>query len=118
VESDLHVTGNISYGTLTSPFWVAGKVDGSSLQVLSSKGQTGFTVVRETDFDTGVYKIIFDEAHPDCDEYVINITTLFTLNYLTPAPYATNGSSSFSLTQKTTGNGGLSDGDFHFTVLR
>jgi hypothetical protein len=118
VESDLHVTGNISYGTLTSPFWCAGKVDGSSLQVLSSKGQTGFTVEREPDFGAGVYKIIFDEAHPDGDEYVINITTLFTLSYLTPAPYATNGSSSFSLTQKTTSNGGLSDGDFHFTVLK
>jgi hypothetical protein len=113
VDGDLRVDGAI-----TGAFWVAGKVDGASLAILSSKGQRGFSVQRESGFSTGVYKITFDEAHPDGANYVIQISSLFTLNYLTPAPYAANGSSNFALTLKTNNNGGLVDDEFHFTVLR
>jgi hypothetical protein len=118
VIGDLQVDGAILWNTAHSPFWVAGKVDGGSLQVLSSKGQKGFSVVRESGFSAGVYKIIFEEPHPDGADYIIQITSLFTLNYLTPNPYASNGSSNFTLTLKTSSNSDLTNDVFHFTVLR
>jgi hypothetical protein len=117
VEGDLFVNGHLHYNSITSPFWVAGKVDGSNLAILSSKGQRPFTVQRESGFGSGVFKISF-EAHPDGQHYVIQITSLFSLNYLTPAPFADNGSSNFTLTLKTNNNSGLVDDEFHFTVLR
>jgi hypothetical protein len=117
VEGDLHCTGNISYGALSSPFWVAGKVSGSSLEILSTKGRKTFSVERESGFPTGVFKISFD-AHPDGADYIILITSLFTINYLTPAPWADNGSSNFTLTMKDSNNNNLTNGDFHFAVLR
>jgi hypothetical protein len=118
VASDLHVEGNISFGSIVSPFWAAGKVDGNTLAILSSKGQSGFSVVRESGFGTGVYKIRFNTPHPDGADYVTLITSLFTINYLTPAPFADNGSSNFTLTLKNNGNSSLADDVFHFMVLR
>jgi hypothetical protein len=117
VVNNLFVGGSISGGTIKSPFWAAGKVDGASLQILSSRGQTGFSVVRESGFGSGVFKITFDSPHPSGSDYITTITSLFTINYLTPSPYASNGSSNFTLTMKDSGNSTLTDGVFHFMVL-
>ena len=45
VEGDLHVTGNISYNSLTSIFWIAGSFDRNGV-VYSQKGRYPFTVTK------------------------------------------------------------------------
>jgi hypothetical protein len=55
-----------------NPFWVAGRVNGTTLQILGSKGRYGFTVTRPSGFPTGVYKITFNTPAPDAN-YVISL---------------------------------------------
>ena len=60
---------------LEGTFWCGGKVNGSNLQVLSSFGSATFTITRASGFGTGVYKITFNQTHPDGAHYVVNLTT-------------------------------------------
>jgi len=53
-----------------SPYWVAGRVRGSDLAVLSSKGRYSFTVSRGLGISTGVYVASWDEPHPDGEDHV------------------------------------------------
>ena len=50
IEDDVNVTGNlVLYGSLKYiPCWVAGKVDGTNLNSLSTNGRYGFTVTRSS----------------------------------------------------------------------
>jgi hypothetical protein len=98
------------------PFFCAGKVDGSNLAKLTSKG-IAYTVTREPDFATGVFNINFAEAHPDGVDYIILVTTVFSLHYLTGEVYSSTTANSFTITLKTTSNDTLTDGVFHFMVL-
>jgi hypothetical protein len=77
-ENDLHVIGNLSFGTISnvpSPFWCAGKVNGSTLAVTARKGaKPDFVVSRLSGYDTGVFRVSFAEAHPDGSQYVIQLS--------------------------------------------
>ena len=56
-----------------NPFWVSGKVNGSTLQIMSTNGRKSFTVTRPAGQTTGVFKITFAEALTNSD-YMINTT--------------------------------------------
>jgi hypothetical protein len=58
-----------------NPFWVSGRVNGTTLQILKSNGKYGFTVTRPSGFATGVYRIAFNTATPDAN-YVISLAQL------------------------------------------
>jgi cyclophilin family peptidyl-prolyl cis-trans isomerase len=59
---------------ITSPFWVAGKVDGVTLEILADKGRVGFSVARATPQSAGQYDIMFDQPHPNGAHYVIQLS--------------------------------------------
>ena len=72
---DLHLRGDLTLGgTMPSPFFCAGKVDGNDLSILSSMGRVGFTMSRHSISSTGVYKITFKSTNPFGSHYVINTT--------------------------------------------
>jgi hypothetical protein len=74
VSNDLSVQGDLLVsGSVPSPFWIAGKVDGSNLTILSSVGRYGFTVERPAGPYTtiGVYRIRFTPAAPNA-HYVVS----------------------------------------------
>ncbi len=52
------------------PWHVAGRVDGTTLQILSSKGEYPFTVTRVGAYPTGIYIINWTQTHPDGANYV------------------------------------------------
>ena len=67
VEGTLSAT-NISY----NPWWVAGKVDGTTLTILKNKGRYPFTVSRPTGYTTGIFNIEWTgNPHPDGINYII-----------------------------------------------
>jgi hypothetical protein len=72
------ICGNSLGGNISS-FWVSGKVDGNNLNVLSTRGRSGFSVSRPNTgtFPIGVYYIQFDIPY-DSDNYVINTTNQMT----------------------------------------
>ena len=66
---NLDVRGNLSCsGTTPSPFWVAGRINGISQTILSSKGKYGFTFDRT---QTGYYKITWVTPHPDAANFIV-----------------------------------------------
>jgi hypothetical protein len=78
VEGDLHCTGNISYGTLSSPFWVAGKVNGYTMEILASAGRYTFVAERVSGHSEGVYRIRWTPSHPNGEHYVIQVSIQLT----------------------------------------
>ena len=72
--NDLTVSGtlnatNISY----NPWWIAGKVDGTTLTILKNKGRYPFTVSRPTGYTTGIFNIEWaGNPHPDGSNYIIS----------------------------------------------
>ncbi len=71
VDGDLFVDGHIHYNTITqppSPFWVAGRVNGITTSVLSSKGRHTFTV---EGLQTGFYQMTWYTAHPDGANFIV-----------------------------------------------
>ena len=74
VANNLHVDGTISYGTLTSPFWAAGQVDGTDVSVSARKGRSVFTITRPAGRPTGIWKVAFTDPHPDGADYVVLLT--------------------------------------------
>ncbi len=81
--TDLTVTGNllVSGTNNLNPFWVAGKVDGASLAIRSTKGRNTFSVARASGHAVGVYEITFP-AHPDGIHYVISMMTENVHNFI------------------------------------
>ena len=72
VSNNAVINGNLTVnGTMPSPFWVAGKIDGSTAgavpTILTRKGQYGseITCVRKTGQPVGVYDISWTTPHPD-----------------------------------------------------
>ncbi len=62
VDGDLFVDGHLHYTSITSPFWAAGRVNGITSTILSSKGRHAFTFER---LQQGYYKMTWAEPHPD-----------------------------------------------------
>ena len=76
---NLSVLGNVTVnGTISAsnsnPFWIAGKVDGASLSILSSSGRYGFTVTRATGYASGIFYISFGNNPYKDANYAINVT--------------------------------------------
>ena len=46
IDGDLFVDGHLHYTSITSPFWAAGRVNGITSTILSSKGRHDFTFER------------------------------------------------------------------------
>ena len=118
MESDLHVTGHISYGALLSPFWVAGKVNGGDLSVSVRKGRSAFSITRPEGRPVGIWNVAFTSPHPDGAEYVVLVTVqLFNCaakvwEFSSFAPTADG----FHVVILNTSNA-LSDAVWHFSVI-
>jgi hypothetical protein len=115
VEGDLHVTGHISYGALHSPFWVAGEVDGNSLQILASSGRYSFQLERVSGYSQGVYRIRWTPPHPNGEHYVIQVSIQLT-------GYAKIWDNTGNLPDSTsfcvvTGVSGATDATWYFTAM-
>jgi hypothetical protein len=114
---DMTILGGL-YGW--SPFFCAGVVDGTTLQILASQGRVGFTVQRMQNYSAGVYRIFYTSPHPNGNNYTVLITGRAAVPYLTPplveSP-ATQTSTYVNITLRNTTATALSDGIFHFTVL-
>jgi hypothetical protein len=96
-----------------NPFWIAGKVNGSTLQKLTSKGRYDFDIVRVPGNATGVYEISFSTAHPDGDNYVIFLTCGSNHHYTREG---FGNSTKFQIVLTNAGNTAL-DTMFYFAVL-
>ncbi len=68
VVGDLNVQGTISYGSIGSPYWVAGNIT-SSGNLFSQKGRRNMTVV-SVPGDASAFDVRF-EAHPDGSRYTV-----------------------------------------------
>jgi hypothetical protein len=69
VEGDLHVVGNISFGTIASPFFCNGTFSPTGAKLAS--GGVQFTVVRES---LGVFRINFATPHPQGNSFALSLT--------------------------------------------
>jgi len=118
VESDLHVIGMVSYGALLSPFWAAGKVDCTNMQVLSSIGRHPFTITRVSGFSAGIFKVTFGVPHPAAGHYIVAslITQERTFNYVREGAASLPTANSFEIVCFSSGNA-LTNPILHFTVL-
>ena len=72
VSNNAVINGNLTVnGTIPSPFWVAGKIDGSVAgavpTIVTRKGQYGseITCVRKAGISVGIYDISWTTPHPD-----------------------------------------------------
>jgi hypothetical protein len=78
-NANLTVNGNI---VGWSPFFCAGRVDGTTLAAVSSIGRVGYTVARASGQATGVYVVTFATPAPSSN-YVITLTNMnFGTSYL------------------------------------
>ena len=68
IDGDLFVDGHLHYTSITSPFWAAGRVNGITQTILSSKGRHDFTSTR---LQTGYYKMTWTTAHPDGANFIV-----------------------------------------------
>ncbi len=68
-DGDVNITGSLTAGSITPPYFCAGKVN-STGSIQTSEGRIGFTVIKT---GTGVYQINFNSANPDIN-YIIMIT--------------------------------------------
>ena len=121
VNGNLTVNGssNIS-GVSSNPFWVAGIVNGNDLSIIATKGQVSFTVSRLTNYPVGVYKITYDQPHPDGANHIVLVHSRSSNSYLTPylveapTPHTANY---FHVTLRNTTATSLANELFHFSVL-
>jgi hypothetical protein len=111
ITGNLTVNGNIL--DAANPYWVAGKVNGATLDQLSSKGRHTFNVVRVPGNAAGVYEISFSPAHPAGDHYVIFLTCGSNHHYTREG---FGSSTKFQIVLTSAGNSAL-DTMFHFAVL-
>ncbi len=65
---DLRVNGTLSCDRITSPYWVAGRINGIGTLILSTKGRHAFTFARE---QQGYYRITWSPAHPDGTSFIV-----------------------------------------------
>ncbi len=72
VYNDVNVIGTLTVGgqaiTTSNPFWVAGRINGTDVTVLTSKGRHGFTVTRS---QTGFFRVSWTTPHPDGDNFIV-----------------------------------------------
>ncbi len=68
-DGDVNITGSLTAGSITPPYFCAGKVNATG-SIQTSEGRIGFTVLKT---GTGVYQINFNSANPDIN-YIIMIT--------------------------------------------
>ncbi len=68
VDGDLFVDGHLHYTSITSPYWVAGRINGITPEILSSKGRHEFTFTR---INAGFYKITWTTVHPDGANFIV-----------------------------------------------
>ena len=103
-------------GTYPGKPWIAGKVNGSTLAILKSKGQQSFTVTRNSGYAAGVYDITFP-AHPDGADYVVQlcsqINNIWVWIGANALPVSSTG---FSVVTTNSANA-VADGTFYLTVL-
>ena len=116
-HQNLDVRGNITCsGTITSLFFVAGKIDMTDLSILTSKGRVGFSVSRPSGQSIGIKKLQFDEDHPGGNaDYLITTTNQNTGHiqvWESPSPRV----SDFHVVVFNTGNQ-LADSTIHFFVV-
>ena len=111
---------NSAIVTANNPFWVAGIVDGTNMNIIATKGQVSFTVSRLTNYPTGVYKITYDQPHPDGANHIVLVHSRSSNSYLTPylaeapTPHTANY---FHVTLRNTTATSLANELFHFSVL-
>ena len=76
IDDHVTITGNlIVNGSSTyKPCWVAGKVDGSSLNTLSTNRRYGFTVSKVSGYAAGVYYINCGSNPCNDAHYIINVS--------------------------------------------
>jgi hypothetical protein len=91
IDTNLVVNGNLTVngssnisGLSSNPYWASGVVDGTNLNILASYGFVDFTVSRITNYPTGVYKITYNQPHPDGANYVVLVHSRNSNSYLTP----------------------------------
>ena len=111
---------NSAIVTANNPFWVAGIVDGTNMNIIATKGQVSFTVSRLTNYPVGVYKITYDQPHPDGANHIVLVHSRSSNSYLTPplveapTPHTANY---FHVTLRNTTATSLANELFHFSVL-
>ena len=113
-QGNMTVNGNISANNI-KPFWIAGKVDGSTLSILSTNGRYPFTVTRPSGYPTGVYYISFGDKPYSNAHYIINVSnqaSLYCKIWETAIPTA-NGFTIVTYTTATTAGNCI----FHFSVI-
>jgi hypothetical protein len=115
----LNVLGNISCsGTTPSPYWVAGRINGITQTILSSKGKHDFTFART---QTGYYRISWGTAHPDGTNFIVFAQgegTGSTWNILHNANSTTLANGARTVTFICRDNGfNITDGIINFAVL-
>ena len=108
------IQNQINAAITTSSFWVAGKVDGTTLEILACKGRVGFSVSRDSGYAKGIYRIAFDQAHPDGSHYVIQLTAQAYDHKVWQNSEKLPTSTGFHVVLS---EGGLVDQDFYFSVL-
>ena len=56
IDDDVIIYGNLLVNGSSNykPSWVAGKIDGTTLNILATSGRYGFTVTRVTGYSAGV----------------------------------------------------------------
>jgi hypothetical protein len=70
-NTDLTVLGNLY---APSAYWVQGSFDGANLSILSSTGRHPFSLLRPSGASTGLYRVVWDVAHPSGSNYTIQLT--------------------------------------------
>jgi hypothetical protein len=112
ITGDLTVQGSSNRSGASS--------NGNDLSIIASIGFVGFTVPRLTNYPTGVYKITYDQPHPDGANHVVLVHAQSSNSYLTPAlveaptPQTANY---FHLTLRNTTATALTSEVFHFAVV-
>ena len=72
IIGNLNITGTITASN-SNPFWVAGKVNGSTVEKLSVAGRYNFSVTRAMGFAVGIYFIRFNTNYANAN-YIISLT--------------------------------------------
>ncbi len=90
---------------------------GSAPQILTSQRHSkySFTV---SESSVGVFDIVFDQAYPACQNYLVNFTPMYSEGCETVINYVSSGSDSSKIRLRIAGTDGVLKGaSFMFSVL-
>jgi hypothetical protein len=109
VSSPLVATSNNSHVHVSldpswSPFWVRGVFDGNDLTKLADTGRHPFTVTRAPGIATGVFRVSWDEPHPQGDNYTMHVTAEMGVAIIRRRTDGPNTSTSFDCLCRDTSN--------------